>query len=117
LELPEKGFSVINKYEEDFYLSTVFHRTYSFCPIKEMFTVIAADSNVYFCHDKAYVKSGEVGSLKNRSFKELWYSKEVIERYNNFNAECECNHHCVYDERNILLNSFLELNDNHINFI
>jgi len=116
-ELSQEGFLVINKYEEDFGLCTEFHRPYSRCVIKEVVTTIAADSKVYFCHDKAYVKSGVVADLKNRSFKEVWFSPEVQERYKNFDASLECNHHCVYDDRNILLNSFLTLNENHINFI
>lgn len=116
-ELVWEGFIIINKYEEDFEFSTVFHRVYSRCFIKELFTVIAADSKVYFCHDKAYVKSGVVGDLKSRSFKELWFSEEVQERYKYFDAEKECRHHCVYDDRNMLLNSFMSLNENHINFI
>lgn len=116
-ELTREGFIVINKYEDDFEFSTVFHRTYSCCFIKELFTVIAADSKVYFCHDKAYVRSGAVGDLKEHSFKEIWFLPEVQERYNSFDAEKECWHHCVYDDRNMLLNSFLSLNKNHINFI
>ncbi len=116
-ELTREGFIVINKYEEDFEFSTVFKRVYSKCYAKEFLTIIAADCKVYFCHDKAYVKSGVVGDLKERSFKELWFSPEVYERYRNFNAQEECCHHCVYDDRNMMLNSFFSLDDNHINFI
>lgn len=111
------GFNIINKYEDDFESCTVFKRPYSRCIIKDIFTVIAADSRVYFCHDKAYVTSGMVGDLKEKSFKELWYSPEVQERYRTFDAKQECNHHCVYDDRNSLLNNFFDLNQNHINFI
>lgn len=111
------GFSVINKYEDDFEFSTVFKRVYSKCYIKEFITVVAADCKVYFCHDKAYVTSGAVGDLKNTSFKELWFSNEVQERYKNFDAKKECCHHCVFDDRNILLNNFFSLNENHINFV
>ena len=111
------GFSIINKYEEDFESCAVFHRPYSRCVIKDLFTVIAADSKVYFCHDKAYVTSGIVGDLTQMSFKELWFSEGVKQRYQSFDATKECCHHCVYDDRNILLNNFLSLNQNHINFI
>ena len=116
-ELIDSSFSVINKYEEDFALSTVCRRTYSTCIIKEVSTVIAADSKVYFCHDKAYVESGCVGDLKERSFKELWFSPEVETRFKNFDAKEECCHHCVYDDRNVLMNSFFSLKDGNINFI
>lgn len=116
-ELNETGFTVINKYEYDFDFSTVFKRTYSKCYMKEFVTVIAADCKVYFCHDKAYTSEGVVGNLKDISFKELWYSKDVNDRYKNFDCRKECNHHCVYDDRNIMLNTFFTLDQNHINFI
>lgn len=116
-ELSGNGFSVINKYEDDFLYSTVFSRVYKKCFIKELFTVIAADSKVYFCHDKAYVKEGVVADLRDVSFMEAWYSQEVQERYKEFDAMKECKHHCVYDDRNMLLNSFFSLKKEHINFI
>ncbi len=116
-DLEGEGFKVINKYEGDFESAMVFHRCYERCYINNIFTVIAADSKVYFCHDKAYVSSGAVGDLSSRSFKELWYSDEVKERYRRFDPRKECDHHCVYDDRNELLNTFYSLDRNHINFI
>ena len=110
-------FRIINKYESDFDSALVFHRCYEHCYVNRIFTVIAADSKVYFCHDKAYVKDGVVGDLTNQSFKDLWFSQEVIKRYEEFNPQKECNHHCVYDDRNELLNHYYGLDPNHINFI
>lgn len=114
-ELSEPGFSVINKYEYDF--NSVFQRKYCKCYMKEFVTVIAADCKVYFCHDKAYTTNGVIGDLNKISFKELWFSKELQNRFKNFDATKECNHHCVYDDRNMLLNDFFMLNEDHINFI
>lgn len=116
-ELEDEKFKIINKYESDFDSALVFHRCYDKCYINQIFTVIAADNKVYFCHDKAYVKEGIVGDLKNQSFKELWFSEEIRKRYEEFNPRKECNHHCVYDDRNELLNTFYSLDRNHINFI
>lgn len=116
-ELESDGFRVINKYEGDFDSALVFERCYENCYINRIFTVIAADSKVYFCHDKAYVTEGVVGDLKEQSFKELWFAEETVKRYQEFNAKKECNHHCVYDDRNELLNTFYSLDRNHINFI
>ncbi len=116
-DLETDKFKIINKYEGDFESAMVFHRCYERCYINNIFTVIAADSKVYFCHDKAYVSSGIVGDLKEQSFKELWYSDAVKERYEKFNPLEECDHHCVYDDRNELLNTFYSLDRNHINFI
>lgn len=116
-ELEGDGFRVINKYEGDFDSALVFERCYEKCYINRIFTVIAADSKVYFCHDKAYVSEGVVGDLKEQSFKDLWFAEETVKRYQEFNAKKECNHHCVYDDRNELLNTFYSLERNHINFI
>ncbi len=116
-QLEDEKFKVINKYEGDFDSALVFHRCYEKCYINRIFTVIAADCKVYFCHDKAYVSEGAVGDLCDRSFKDLWFSEETTKRYQNFNPQEECNHHCVYDDRNELLNTFYSLDRNHINFI
>ena len=116
-ELEGDSFRIINKYESDFDSVLVFHRCYDKCYVNRIFTVIAADCKVYFCHDKAYVKEGVVGDLRERSFKDLWFSEEIIKRYQEFNPQNECHHHCVYDDRNELLNTFYSLDGNHINFI
>lgn len=116
-ELENERFRIIDKYEGDFDSALVFHRCYDKCYINKIFTVIAADSKVYFCHDKAYVKDGVVGDLSKQSFKDLWFSEESKRMYQEFNPQIECNHHCVYDDRNELLNTFYGLDRNHINFI
>lgn len=116
-ELEGGGFRVIDKYAGDFDSALVFRRCYEKCYVNRIFTVIAADSKVYFCHDKAYVKEGVVGDLKEQSFKELWFSEEAEKRYREFEPMKECDHHCVYDDRNGLLNTFYSLDRNHINFI
>lgn len=116
-ELEDDTFKVINKYEGDFDTAMVFARRYHRCYISNLVTTIAADCKVYFCHDKAYVSSGIVGDLKERSFKELWFSDEVVKRYQEFDAQKECQHHCVYDDRNILLNTLYGLDESQINFI
>lgn len=116
-ELEDDTFRVINKYEGDFNTAMVFSRQYHKCYISNLVTTIAADCKVYFCHDKAYVSSGIVGDLNDKSFKEVWFSEEVIKRYSEFDAMKECQHHCVYDDRNILLNTLYSLDENQINFI
>lgn len=116
-DFEDKNFRIIDKYASDFDTAMVFERKYKKCYINQIFTVIAADSKIYFCHDKAYVSSGVVADLKETSLREAWFSSEVCERYKTFNAEKECCHHCVYDDRNLLLNSFFSLDQKHINFI
>lgn len=111
------GFKVINLYETDFDHCSVFQRNYSRCFINEIATVIAADCKVYYCHDKAYLHNGIIGDISDQKFSNMWFSEEVTDKLRNFDASKECNHHCVYDDRNILLNNFFNLDQNHINFI
>ena len=110
-------FKIINLYESDFNTNAVFGRNYDFCGIKDYVTVIAANSKVYYCHDKAYLSQGEIGDISDQSFKEVWFSEETTRKFAQFNPQEICRHHCVYDDRNELLNTFYSLDKNHINFI
>ena len=80
-------------------------------------TVIAANSKIYYCHDKAYLSQGEVGDISQKPFREVWFSEETAQKFRTFNPQKICQHHCVYDDRNELLNHFYALDNQHINFI
>ncbi len=110
-------FKIINLYESDFESNAIFGRSYDFCGIKDYITVIAANSKVYFCHDKAYLSQGEIGDISQKSFKDVWFSEETTQKFKMFNPQQICRHHCVYDDRNELLNHFYGLDSQHINFI
>lgn len=116
-EMTDDHFRVIDLYTGDFSNSVIFERQYSKCPIKEFICVIAANQKVYYCHDKAYLKDGCVGSIRDMTFHELWTSEETTELFRHFDAKRICKQHCVYDSRNELINSFVEMDRNHINFI
>ncbi|MBF0409943.1 MAG: radical SAM protein [Candidatus Riflebacteria bacterium] len=116
-DLADEKFKVINKYEDDFNLSMVFERSYSFCPINQIVTVIGADSKIYPCHDKAYVLGAEIGDLHQMSFKDIWFSEDTKKLFESFNSMVQCRHHCVYDDRNILINEILKSHGQHVNFI
>lgn len=107
------NLKIIDKYEEN--LS--FRRYFNKCHIMNFVTVIAANQHVYACHQKAYTESGDLGSIENQSFRELWFSESVKSKINNFSPLQECNAACVYDQRNILLNEIRNLDKNQINFI
>lgn len=110
-------FRIVNLYESDFDKNAVFGRNYDFCAIKDYVTVIGANSKIYYCHDKAYLNEGEVGDISQQSFREVWFSKETTQKFLSFSPKKACKHHCVYDDRNELLNSFYALSNQHINFI
>ena len=116
-EYGSQGFRIIDLYTGDFTDSVIFERQYSRCPLKEFICVIAANQKVYYCQDKAYLDDGEVGSIRERSFEELWNSDATTRLFRAFDARKLCRQHCVHDGRNELLNSFLEMDRNHVNFI
>ena len=93
----EAEIKIINLYESDFDTNAVFGRNYNFCGIKDYVTVI--------------------GDISDRSFKEVWFSEETTRKFAQFDPQEVCRHHCVYDDRNELLNTFYSLDKNHINFI
>lgn len=115
--LNDSHFKIIDLYSSDFDHYEVFKRTYSRCPIKEFVCIIAANSKVYYCHDKAYLSDGCVCDLIEQSFKEGWNSDEVTKKFKEFDAMKICGQHCVYDSRNVLINSYLDMDQNHVNFV
>lgn len=116
-ELNSDKFKIIDLYSGDFDNYEVFKRTYSRCPIKEFVCIIAANSKVYYCHDKAYLSNGCVCDLNNQSLSEGWLSENVTQKFKEFDAIKVCKQHCMYDSRNELINSWLDIDMNHINFI
>ncbi len=115
--LQDEHFKVISKYADDLALNAIFERSYGRCAIQQIIPVVAADAKVYMCHDKAYVPGGELGSLKEKTFRDIWFSEETKQRFHDFDARQECRHHCVYDQRNIFINQYLDLDESQINFI
>ncbi len=112
--LNDKKFSVVNHYHQ---LEGRFNKDYDSCPYLMYLTVIGADSAVYTCQDKAYTKSGLLGSLKDRSFKELWFSPENNEKLFKFNPSVKCNHHCVTHLKNLSIFDFVDNKNKHTDFV
>lgn len=93
-DLTGDKFEIFDSYHE---LSGTYEKKYTWCPMCQVLTVIAADCNVYSCQDKAYNKSGIIGSIKNQSFKQMWNNKEQFFR---INPATDCKHHCVQNYKN-----------------
>ena len=83
-------------------------RSYNRCYIMQTVPVIGADLGVYACHNKAYDSTGLIGSLKDQSFKDLWYSQATKDYMINFNAKRTCLHECSNDRKNILINDVVQ---------
>ena len=86
------------------------HRVYNKCFIMQTVPVIGADLNVYACHNKAYDDSGLIGSIKDKTFKELWFSEATKKFMQDFNPRRKCLHECSNDKKNILINEVLDSN-------
>jgi sulfatase maturation enzyme AslB (radical SAM superfamily) len=83
-------------------------RTYKKCFINQIVPVLGADMNIYTCHNKAYDNQGVVGSIKDQDFKSMWFSKETEDFFNKFNPKKMCQHQCSADNKNIILNEYIE---------
>lgn len=106
-ELEDENFTVYDFYETDFDSSLICQRKYHKCFMMQVTPVIAANSSVYFCHDKAYSDSGLLGSIKNRSFKDLWFSPEAKRIFDTFDPMKGCQHHCTADGRNLAIQEMI----------
>jgi MoaA/NifB/PqqE/SkfB family radical SAM enzyme len=82
-------------------------RIYNKCYVMQTVPVIGADLNVYACHNKAYDNSGKIGSIKNQSFKKLWFNDETRQFMMTFNPKHKCLHECANDNKNIIINSYI----------
>ena len=111
-DFQDENFTVYDTYENDFNLTGLSERKYSKCFIMQIIPVIGADSVVYFCHDKTYAKNGALVSIKDKSFKELWFSPEAEKIFREFNPGIDCRHHCTYDSRNLSIMEMLKDIDN-----
>jgi MoaA/NifB/PqqE/SkfB family radical SAM enzyme len=117
VKLEDENFRIVDKYSNDPSLEDFYEKEYTKCHIQNFFAVIAADSKVYRCYQRAYMKIGELGNLQEKSFKEIWYAQETIDKVNHFNPKKECCFRCPFDERNKLLDDFINIDCNHINFV
>ncbi|MCM8786798.1 MAG: radical SAM protein [Candidatus Omnitrophica bacterium] len=109
----DKNFEIFDAYHE---LDEKFYKTYSWCPYLQILCVIGADCNVYSCQDKAYnLKEGLLGSIKNRRFKDFWFSGKA--KFFKINPSIHCNHHCVANLKNILILEYLGVKEKHLYFV
>lgn len=106
-KLNDANFTVYSSYN----LNSSAHRSernYHKCYFTQMVPVVAADQIVYHCHNTAYAEHGVIGSIKDRSFKDLWFSDEAKEAFARLNPSHVCRHQCAADGKNKLIADLLE---------
>ena len=105
VDLQDDSFEIFDAYHE---MNDKFSMDYSWCPYLQIVPVIAADQNVYSCHDKAYnLDSGVIGNIKDQSFKNLWMNGK--EKFFKINPSCDCKHHCAVNNHNKLILDYLNV--------
>lgn len=88
---------------------------YEFCSYMHLNTYIGGDQKVYTCCNNAYNLHGEMGSIKDKSFKDFWFSESKVKNYLKFKANsCE---RCMFNNKNRFINYLIENNPRHVNFI
>lgn len=107
-------FRVVDHYHE---MIERFDKDYTFCPYLTFLTVIGADLQVYTCQDKAYTVPGTLGSIKDRSFKDFWFSEENRKRIYALDPSRNCRHHCVTHQKNLLIRDYLNVDAQHADFV
>jgi MoaA/NifB/PqqE/SkfB family radical SAM enzyme len=107
-------FDVIDHYHE---IAPRFERAYHSCPSAVYLTVIGADAGVYTCQDKAYTETGLLGSIRERRFKDFWFSDETRERLYGLDPSRACRHHCVAHAKNLAIFEQLALDPDHLCFV
>lgn len=113
-KLDDATFSIVDHYHE---MDERFEKAYETCPFLQFQTVIGADCTVYSCHDKAYTQAGVMGSIRDRSFKEFWFSEENERRHREINPSRDCRHHCTAHRSNLAILEYLSLNPDHGVFV
>jgi len=83
------------------------NRSYTKCYILQTIPVIGADEIVYNCHNKAYSEDGIIGSIKNQTFKEMWFSDKTKKHFENFNPQKHC-YQCANDSKNIFIHELMD---------
>ena len=116
-DLSDNVFQVINNYESEWTDKQFTRQPFKTCYTCRLVTVIAADQKVYLCHTRAYDSSAIVGDLREKGFKELWFSEETKRRLMELQPERDCKNFCAYESRNCLIESYFNVDYNHINFI
>lgn len=112
-ELCDDKFSVNTTYD----LTSSAHSTqrgYHKCFFMQIVPVIAADANVYACHNKAYDAKGMIGSIANRRFSDLWFSDEAKQFFETLDPTKVCGHQCANDEKNLLIHDIMSAQDNFV---
>ncbi|MCX6896574.1 MAG: radical SAM protein [Verrucomicrobia bacterium] len=81
------------------------NRAFTRCLYMQTVPVVGADLNVYACHNTAYSEHGKIGSMRDRSFKQLWFSEDAKKAFCSLNPSVVCRHECANHHKVELFNT------------
>jgi MoaA/NifB/PqqE/SkfB family radical SAM enzyme len=113
-ELSSENFKVYDSFNQ---ISdhNINKRQYKKCYFNQIVPVVGADQNIYTCHNQAYSNDSIVGSIKNKSFKEVWFSDETQKFFDDFNCVTTCTGQCAADSKNKFITELVDsFGDNYV---
>ena len=113
--LNDDKFKVINNFNSRYADLEQGTPDYHKCGYMNFTTYIGGDQHVYTCCVNAYNKKGQIGSIKEMSFKDLWDSQHKQEFFGNFDAK-NCTR-CMFNDKNRAINQLLVDPQSHDNFV
>ncbi len=105
-------FSVNSTYDIDS-PSKSKERPFKKCLYLQTVPVVGADLGVYACHNTSYTKHGLLGSIKDQSFKQMWFSPEARKAMLELNPSCVCKHECANSSKVVLFNELAETHNDY----
>lgn len=115
--LADVSFAIINSYESEWMDRNFTPPSFPHCYTARLVTVIAADCKIYTCHNRAYDSAAVLGDLSKASFRATWFSKELQERLLNICPPQDCCNMCTFAQRNVLMQSYFDVDKKHMDFI
>lgn len=88
-------------------------RPFTRCLYAQTVPVVGADLGVYACHNTAYSQHGRIGSIAEKSFREMWFSPETAAWFKQFNPSCVCHHECANHNKVALFNQLADEQTDH----
>jgi radical SAM protein with 4Fe4S-binding SPASM domain len=82
-------------------------RPYTRCHFGQVVPVIGADQNVYACHNKAYDHTGLIGSIRDKTFEQVWMGGEAAAFFDQLNPQQSCRHQCANCAKNQIIQKMI----------
>lgn len=116
-ELTTESFAIIDKLYRPEAESTIYDKDFHWCPMINFMAIVAADQQVYLCHDKAYTRNGCLGSLIDTDFRTLWFSQAAAAKRKDLDPGRECRHHCADILKIQMLLDYYGSDPEHLEFV